>query len=456
MSSLVQARAIARRRELAVRVALGANRFRIVRQMLTEGMLLALAGLAFGLAPALTSSRPDLNETLKATGRSAAGGSAQRLRSALVVSEMALALVLLAGAGLLIESARRLGQTDAGFNPARLLTAQLNLPEAAYPAPERKAEFARRLLDRLSSLPGVRAAAAASSLPLLGWSAPQAVEIAGRPARSESDFLRVSVKTVTPEYFDALGVAIRAGSPAAAVVDLALARTLCGGGAPPQAAVGKRIRVGNGPWRTVVGVADDVKQALDQPVSGEILVSHYQDPGPALSLLPRTSGDPKLSIASLRRELRDLDRDLPVSDIRTMEEIIRNYYPRVMFAGLGIFATVALALAALGLYGVVSFLVAQRTRKIGIRITLGAGRSSVLRLVPAQAFRLAAIGVTIGLAGAFALARVLSQFLYGVWASDPAVFAAVAVTLFAVALVAAYLPARRAARIVPAVSLRYE
>jgi putative ABC transport system permease protein len=509
VSSLVLARAIARRRELAVRVALGASRSRLVKQMLAEGMLVAvvggalalvvaawgrallvagypematlaldyrvfaytllmagLAGLAFGLAPALTASRPDLNETLKATGRSAAGGSAHRLRSVLVVAEMSLALVLLAGTGLLIESARRLGNTEAGFNTSHLLTARLSLPESGYAAPERQAEFTRALVQRLSVLPGVRAVALTSALPLMGQDAPRQIEVAGRSARPEGDYLQVSLKSVTPEYFEALGVAVRAGRPLAsgdragapetAVVNVAFARTLGGTNQPPAAAVGQRIRVGGGPWRTIVGVADDVRQRLDRPASPEILVSQYQEPVASLGVLLRTSSNPEELTASVRRELRTLDRDLPVSDIQTMEEIVRDYYPRVMAVGLGLFATVAMALAALGLYGVISYLVTQRTQEIGIRIILGAGRSSVLRLVLGQAFRLAALGVTIGLAGAFALARVLSQFLYGVSGSDPAVFAVVSAGLFAVALVAAWLPARRAARVDPAVALRYE
>jgi predicted lysophospholipase L1 biosynthesis ABC-type transport system permease subunit len=205
-----------------------------------------------------------------------------------------------------------------------------------------------------------------------------------------------------------------------------------------------------------VGVADDVRQRLDRPASPEILVSQYQEPVAALGVLLRTWRNPEELTAMVRRELRALDRDLPVSDIQTMEEIVRDYYPRVMAVGLGIFAAVAMALAALGLYGVISYLVTQRTQEIGIRIILGAGRSSVLRLVLGQALRLAALGVTIGLAGAFALARVLSQFLYGVSSSDPAVFTVVSAGLFAVALVAAWLPARRAARVDPAVALRYE
>ena len=509
VSSLVLARAIARRRELAVRAAVGATRSRLVKQMLTEGLLLAaaggalalliaswtqallvasypelailaldyrvfaytlataaLAGLAFGLAPAFTASRPDLNETLKATSRGAAGGSAHRLRGVLVVSELSLALVLLAGTGLLIESARRLGNAETGFEASGLLTARLILPESGYADPEGRAEFTRVLVERLSSLPRVRAAAAVGSLPLRGGAAPRRIEVAGRPVRPDSDYLRVSLNSVTPEYFQAVGVQIRtgrplssgdrAGHPEVAVVNTAFAQMLLGRNQPLEAAVGQRIRVDNGPWRTVVGVVDDVRQQLDQPAFPEMLLSRYQSPSPALALLLRTSGDPRALAAPVRRELRAMERDLPLFDIQTMEQIIQTSYPRVMMVGLGTFAAVAVVLAALGLYGVISFLAAQRTQEIGIRMILGARSSSVLRMMLWQGFRMAALGVAIGLAGAFALGRVLSQFLFGVSSGDPAVFTVVSVVLFGVALAASWLPARRAARVNPADALRYE
>ncbi|HWR52852.1 MAG TPA: ABC transporter permease [Bryobacteraceae bacterium] len=508
VSNLLLAKVSARRKELAIRLSLGAGRWRIVRQMLTEGMLLAgaggslalvaaswvssiaitkypelapfrvdwhvfgytllvsvAAGIAFGLAPALAVSRPDLNEVLKAGGRSITAGG-QRLRTALVVAEMAFALMLLTGAGLLLRQVAALRFIDTGFAARSLLTAPLSLEGPRYAKPEARARFWREVTERAAAIPGVESAAIASAPPLMGLASPMPVQIAGRAVRTGGEYTPLVSSVAGPEYFATFGIRLIAGravtsaddarAPKVAVINETLAKHLWPGEAPASAP-GQRIRAGeDGDWATVVGVFANVKQLLTEPPFPEVLVPAAQAAPASMALVLRTAAEPRLVAGALRREVRSLDPDLPLSELLTLDDIREGFYPRVMLGGLGIFAGVAVMLASLGLYGVISFVVAQRRHEMGIRMALGADRSAVVRLVLGQGLRLASAGVGLGLLGAFGVGRVLRGFLQGVNAADPLVFGSVTAMMCAVALAASAIPAWRTARVDPLTALHYE
>ena len=514
VANLLLARAAGRRREVALRVALGAGRLRIARQILTESLLLALVGgalgaclsvwltdllvalapentprlgevsadarvllfavgaalltgLAFGLAPALQASRYDLNESLREGGR----GSARRgrLRSALVVAEVALSLLLLAGAGLLVKSFARLQQVDPGFDPANVLTMRVSLPGARYREPARKGEFYAALEARLNSLPGVEAAGATLSLPLGGsnYSVGRSFIREGRPATPEASE-NAAYSVVTPGYFRALRIPLRAGrlfderddaaAPKVVVINDVLARKVFPGEDP----VGKHLTV----WRDekfprqIVGVVGEAKpQRLDADPAAQMYVPHRQDAGwGGLSLVVRAEGDAAALTQAVRAEVRALDGQLPVYDVKTMGRVLADAtaYRRVTVFLMAGFAAAALLLSGVGLYGVLSYAVAQRTHEIGIRMALGARRGDVLRLVVRQGMALTLAGLALGLAAALAVTRLMAGLLYGVSAADPAVYALVSLLLAAVALVACLVPARRATKVDPMVALRYE
>ena len=527
VANLLLVRASGRNREMAVRQALGASRLRLARQMLTESLLLSglggaaglalafwatqaltanlpaetlprqqaigldgralafttlmalLTGLVFGLAPALQAGRADLNSGLKEGGRDAAGGGrARRVRSLLVVAEVALALVLLIGAGLMIRSFAQLQRVDPGFDPSNLLTMTVSVTGSQHAEGPRRAAFFGELLDRVRALPGAESASAINHLPLGGdvWGTRFTIE--GRPAPAPGEVPGATFRVTRPDYFRVMRIPLRAGrdfteqdderAPGVAIVNETLARLHW----PGEDALGRRIKLGSpeadGRWLTVVGIAKDVKQAEWAAAARAELYQPYlqaaeylRRPAPHVSyltLVVRAAGDPMRLAPAVEREVRALDKDAPVAEVATMESVIarKMWQPRLSMFLLGSFAALAVALAAVGIYGVMSYAVAQRTHELGLRMALGAEPRRVLRLVLAQGLKLALAGVGLGLLSAYALTRVMGSLLYGVSATDPVTFAGVAVLLALVALLACYVPALRATRVDPLVALRHE
>jgi putative ABC transport system permease protein len=515
VANLTLARAAARRREVAVRLALGAGRWRVARQLMTESLLLSLlggaAGVALsvwlvdllvalapedtpriseagvdasvllfalgaagltgalvGLAPALQATRPDVQAALKEGGRGAAGERGG-LRSLLVVSEVAISVVLLVGAGLLVKSFARLGSVNPGFDPAGVMTIRVALPSARYKEPRQKAEFYEKLLERVRAVPGVESAGAVLSLPLGGsnFSVGRSFIREGRPETPE-EATNAGYQVVSPGYFGAARVPLVAGRDfderdgEGATMVVVVNETLARQSFPGEDPLGKRIKV----WRDekftreVVGVVGDVKsQTLDAEAGPQIYVPHKQDAGwGGLSLAVRAKGDPQSLVPSLRAEVRALDSNLPVFDVKTLGQVVDASlaYRRATAVLMAAFACLAAALAAVGLYGVISYAVTQRTREIGIRVALGARPGDVLRLVLRQGGALVVAGVALGALLAFAATRAMQSLLYEVSSADPAVFILVPLLLGAVALVACLVPARRAARVDPMVALRHE
>ena len=514
VANLLLARAAGRQKEMAVRAALGAGRWRVARQLLTESVLLSVAGgglglmmafwgvralgqwsgaslpsmhrigidawvlaftlgvsvitgLVFGLAPAVQAWRADVNAALKEEGRGDTGGHRNRLRHLLVVSEVALALVLLIGAGLLIKSFSRLLDVNPGFRTEGVLTFQVTLTEGKSSA--QKINFIEQIVERLKALPGVQAAAATDSLPLTDFSRITPAQIEGRPPidfrkAKPGEVRPTSRPTVTLDYFNAMGIPVKNGRaftsqdarPAAgvAIVNEAFEKHHF----PGESAVGKRIRLG-GPWLTVVGVVNDVRQ---KGLAGDVKLEAYtpvlEDAGEALSFVIRVTGEPANLVSAVRATVAEVEPNQALHNLMTMEQRLANTTTsrRLNTALLGSFASVALLLAVMGIYGVMSYAVTQRRREIGVRMALGAQKSAVLGLFIRGGLRLTLLGVAVGLAGAFALTRYLSSLLYSVKVTDPVTFLGVAVALTGVALLACWLPARRAARVDPMVALRYE
>jgi putative ABC transport system permease protein len=524
VSNLLLARATAREKEIAIRSALGASRGRLVRQLLTESLVLSLAGgalglllavwgkdllvalgpaslpraqeitidgsvlgftlliavatgIVFGLVPAFQAARIDLNEALKDGGRSPGAGPGRRgLRDALVVSEIALSLVLLVGAGLMIRSFVRLVQVDPGFDARNVLTAQVALPDAKYPERPQVAAFFERALERVRASPGVESASLITPLPLTGDGWQSDFRIEGRPIPDRGEFPNTDIHLVGADYFQAMGVPLvrgrgftpadRLGAVNVAVINATMARREWPGEDP----IGKRLKVGGpeelaGPkekpedWMTIVGVVGDVLQyGLDADPKTEVYIPHLQQPVSVGTLVVRAKADPASVTAAVREAIHGVDKDQPIYNVRTMEAIVSESVAsrRLSMLLLGVFATVALVLAAGGVYGVMSYAVTQRTHEIGVRMALGAQPGDVLRLVVVQGMATVLVGIAVGLAGAFAGTRLMSNLLFGVDASDPATFVGIALLLTTVAFVASYIPARRAARVDPLVALRYE
>jgi putative ABC transport system permease protein len=518
-ASLLLARSAARAQEVAVRTALGARRLRIVRQMLTESVLLALAGgaaglvlalwgvdvlrsagpeslprlqgvgvdwrvlaftlgvsaltgLVFGLAPAWSASRVNLSDTLKEGGRGKSGGaSGSRLRAVLVASELALALVLLIGAGLLVKGFRLLRSVEPGFEPRNLLTMRVELPEARYKEIPTQTEFRRRVLEELDSLPGTEAAMV-SELPLGGSSLMHNFAIEGRPV-AVGDEPELYSRSVGGDYFRVMHIPLRAGrdltpqdregSPLVGVVNESFAREYFPGASP----IGARVRwvhmEGAPQWITIVGVVGDVKHfGLDQPEASAIYTPYVQSQQAWkrwMFLVVRSDAvDPSALVGAVKARVWSVDPRIPLTKVLTMEEVaaVSVAGRRFQTALLGVFALVALALAAVGIYGLISYSVGRRTHEIGVRMALGARRRDILGLVVRQGLLLASAGLAAGLAGAFALTRLLAGLVYGVSPTDPATYAALSLFLLLVALLACLIPARRATKVDPMEALRYE
>ena len=516
VANLLLARATARQKEIAIRTALGAKRGRIIRQLLTESLLIgaiggglgillavwgndlvmsqipeelpnwmdikidsgvviftaiiALAtGLIFGVVPAIESSRPNLNETLKDGGRgTSVGGRRGRLRSGLVVLETALALVLLIGATLMMRSFLHLRTLDPGFDTATQLTTRLYLSNDRYPDVASRIGFFRAALERVASIPGVEAVTAVNYVPLSGSNTGSSFQVEGVSNEPGQNPI-ASWRPITGDYFRTLGMrAPRGRTFTEAEVFDSLARvaiinqTMADRFWPNQEPLGRRFSSGLGAeteWLTVVGVVPTVTlHSIDVPVENQFYVPYAYAAWRTMSLIARVRGDPASFGPVLRRAVAEVDPTLPLFEVQTMTELARlSYWDKRLYGLLfGSFAVIALVLAAIGVYGVMSYAVGQRTHEIGVRMALGAQLRDVLSLVVRRGVILTVIGLVIGLVGAFALTRVLSGVLFGVSATDPASYVGISFVLFAVAVVASYVPARRAARVEPAVALRYE
>jgi predicted permease len=521
VANLLLARAEARQREIAVRSALGAGAWRVVRQMLTESLVLtavsAMVGLLlaygavryvawwnpasiprvatvsldarvlaftalvafatsiiFSLAPALRAVRVDLTDSLKDGQTTSSGGARQRFRNTLVVVEMALAVVLLIGAGLMLRSLWALQQERLGFEPANVLTMRISLPQASYSTPEQVVLFYQRLLERVRAVPGVQVAGAVRSLPLGSTIGDSGLTVEGYVPppgiNAKGDW-----QIATEGYLEAMGERVIRGrgfsetdksdAQLVALINEEMARRYWGGQDP----LGRRIRLGSGPsdrpWITVVGIVADVRHnGITGVVKEKFYIPHTQwhkstgTPIRAMTLVVKSTGDAMKLVAPVRQELRAIDANLPVADVRAMEDVVGATLSTPRFTGmlLLVFATLALLLSAIGIYGVLSYVVSRRTREIGIRVAIGAGRAQVLRMVLGQGLTLTLTGVVIGIGVSIWAAGLMRGLLHGVKPQDPLTFAAVGAVLTAVAILASLVPALRATRVDPVVALKTE
>ena len=514
IANLLLARAASRHKEIAIRTALGASRMRVLRLLLAESLMLSLTGgalglllaiwgtealmalapdniprlnevgvdarvfgftlavslvtgIVFGLIPGLQAAKPNLNEDLKEGTKGSMGSSAgKRTRSVLVAVEVALSLVLLVGAGLTIKSFLKLQQTNLGFNPDKVLAVSLSLSDFRYPEERQQAAFSQQALDRIRSLTGVQSAAATTSLPLTLSMNGSDFRIEGHPEPEAGKEMIISTSSVSPGYFHTLGVPLLKGrdfterdnsdAPETAIINNDLARIYFANEDP----VGKRITFSDGEsWISIVGVTGDIKQlGLDSNAKPEVYFPFLQVPSPSMSFVVRTATEPLSLAGAVKNQIQTIDRDLPVNESKSMQELLidSNSGRRFNMLLLTVFAVVALVLAVVGIYGVMSYTVTQRTHEIGIRVAIGAQARDVFRMVVGQGMLLAMIGIAFGLVGAFALTRLMTTMLFGVEPTDPATFITIAVLLTTVALVACYIPGRRATKVDPLVALRYE
>ena len=516
VANLLLARSTARRKEITIRAAIGAGRWQLVRQLLVESLLLSVLGgviglliatwglsvietlgaklnpmftdlhidlrtlgftlglsiltaLIFGLAPALQLSKPDLTNSLKDTGRGSSG-IRNRLRSGLVVSEIAMTLILLVCAGLLIKTVLRITKVDKGFNSDNILTMKIGLPVARYPESVDWVRFYQQTTERIAAIPGVKAAAITSVMPLTSNFDGRGLAVEDHP-RPRGEEIGADLYVITPGYLNAMEIPLLKGRPLTegdreksqkvALINNSMAQTLWPGTDP----LGRRIRFAGDDgseaqgWRTIVGVVNDVSQyALDKKPPMQIYLPHAQFPTTSNTIVVKTTGDPKAVTGAVKSAILAIDKDQAVHGVATLDELIGEsiVVRRFLMLLLMVFAGMALILAAIGIYGVMSFVVTQRTKEIGIRIALGAQTRDVLAMVLRNGLVLAVIGVCIGLASAFVLTRLMSSLLFGVTTTDAATFALVPLGMIAVVLCACFLPARRASRVDPLVALRYE
>ena len=520
VANLLLAQATSRRREIAIRLALGASRLAIVRQLLVESMLLAVGGgllgvlgamwgvqwlsklvpeslsklqsvsvdarvfaftlgvtvltaIVFGAVPAIHASRSKPGETLSEVGRDVGGGVSGRfMRRVLVVAEVALAVVLLVGGGLLVRSFQQLRQVDPGFKTGNLLTMRMVLPSSKYAKPEQRRAFYDELLRRVDELPGVESAGMITFLPLSFSGMNFAFSIEGRTSPGDMNLPLAVYRVVSPDYFQAMGIPLQRGrvfdsrdtadSPPVIVMNRRLAEHFW----PDEDPTGKRLKIGpvdgRNPWAIVAGVVGDVRQGgLYGEQDFELYVPYAQERRGFVAprdLVVRTNGDAASVAGAVRQAVWAVDKDQPISNVRTMDHVLRTAVSREWFQTLllALFATLALVLACVGLYGLISYAVVQRTHEIGVRMALGAQPVDVLRLVIKQGMLLTLFGLVIGVAGAFAVTRVMNEMLFGVTATDPLTFVGVPILLGVIALFACYIPARRATKVDPLVALRYE
>jgi predicted permease len=518
VANLLLASAAARQKEMAIRTALGASRWRVMRQLFTESTMLALAGgavglliafwgltaitkllpvnfprlneihidlrvlgftfaasvltgILFGFAPALQLSRPDVQEAMRKTGRGLSGSLRKsRFRQALIVLEVALSVVLLAGAGLLFRSFLRLQSVNTGFSSEQVLTATLTPSGPNYANQAGYAKFYNQLLEKLRAVPGVQAAGVINTLPL--DSGPTtAFRVEGRPITTPDKWPMVNYRGVSPNYFRAMGIPVLQGraytdrddanAPNVMIVNQKLAHGIF----PDENPVGKRITFGNTDerqqpvWFEIVGVVANVRSLeLREEPSPELYFSVLQDPWSTMSLVVRSSVEPSSLSASVRQIVNEVDKSVPVSDVKTMDHVVSESItqPRFNLFLLALFSTVAMLLSAAGIYGVTAYTVTQRTHELGIRLALGAQVSDVLKMILGQGMAVIAVGLVLGLVSAFALMRLLRSLLFGVGENDPLTFVAISVMLLLVALLACYFPARRATKVDPLTALRYE
>ncbi|HKQ74362.1 MAG TPA: ABC transporter permease [Blastocatellia bacterium] len=520
VANLTLSRATGRMKEIALRLALGASRWRIIRQLLTESVILAVlggaigvllamwgvdalkammpddapammpgydqlglnsrvlvytlavslvTGVLFGLAPAIQASKPDLNETLKDGAGKTEGAGRYRLRAALVVAEISLSLVLLFGAGLLMKNFLAILKINPGVNPDNVLTMGMTLPTAKYKDGAQRRAFYEELIRRARSLPGVETAALVSHLPLGGSNSSASFLVEGVPDPPPGQDFDGRYRVCTPDYFKTMGVPIVRGrsfteadtsdSRRVIIVNETLAKRFW----PNGDAIGKHIRftgsLDRNPWMEVVGVVGDVKHEMVTPITPDYYLPLAQDAWETMFLVARTQTEPLVLAAPIRSEIQAIDRDQPIFEVNSMVQVRDRsiMHYRISSVVLSVFGVFALILAATGIYGVMAYAVSQRTREIGVRMALGAQRGDILKLlVIRQGMRMTAIGIVVGLAGAIGLAQVLKGMLYGVSAIEWATFTGVTLLLAGVSLLACYIPARRAAKVDPMVALRYE
>lgn len=519
VANLMLTRATARQKEMAIRQALGASRWRLIRQLLTESLALAIAGgcgglllavwgidllvagipaaqmnlmpylnrlsinatvlifttlltlvtgIVFGLAPAFQGSRLALQESLKEGGRTAQAGARSGLRNLLVVSEIAMALVMLAGAGLMARSLLNLSRVDPGFNPENVVAMQLSINPVKYPDNNQAIAFQEQMLAEVGSLPGVKGAATADILPLVGGNTTRFI-VEGRPAPPPGEEIEANTRDVSNNYFQVMEVPLVAGryfdgrdkadSPPVLIINQTLARRLF----PDENPVGRRLVFPSFqlPPFEIVGVVADINEGeLDAPAKAVVYGPFSQSPGRFFSLVVRSASNPASLVSSVQGKVRDLDRDVLIYNVTTLERLIADTpaafvrrYPAFL---IGVFAAVAVLLAAIGIYGVIAYSVSQRTHEIGVRMALGARKRDIIKLVVGQGLALTLAGVAIGLGGALALTRFLTSLLFGVTATDPLIFASIPLVILVVALAACYIPARRATKVDPMIALRYE
>lgn len=514
IANLLLARAAARQKEIAIRCAMGAKRGRIVRQLLTESVMLAVMGSAvglllavwglklllalapknlprvqeasidgptlvftllltlvigilFGLAPALQASSPHLNEWLKEGGK---GGTdslrRHRLRNTLVISEVALSLVLLIGAGLMMKSFQRLQATALGFNPQGIYVMGVALPEKKYSEDQQQAAFFTTLLEKITAMPGVHSVGASQVLPFAGDYI-LAFDIKGRPPAAAGQGTSANYYAVSPDYFKAMGIPLVKGryftdrdsakTGRVAIINETMAKRYF----PDEEPIGKQINISNGPdsYREIVGIVGDVKHyGLDTPPPAQMYEPYLQQPFAAMTLVIRTAPGSTISSEALRKEVLSIDKEQPITRFVAMEELISDSVARQRFSMilLTIFAVIALILAAVGIYGVISYSVTQRTNEIGIRMALGAQRSDILKLILKQGMGMALAGVLLGLLVAYGFTNLISSLLFEVSPTDPLTFAGISLLLLIVALLSCVIPARRATNVDPMIALRYE